>query len=160
MRFYCIYIRIKIAKSHITLIPRLLRSWKTTPVPTWCPRFSTVSVYGDELLLSVQSSPLLKSWKLDPQRRRYFCCDVSVCLRQVVVILTRVYVSQLLRLLLLSLTAMIQRNKCSRLFRSQQLLLCRMEMVKILPLHQYSVDIFSYSGPSVILGSDGKQNTT
>ena len=24
-------------------------------------------------------------------------------------------------------------------------------------MHQYSVDIFSYSGPSGILGSDGKQ---
>ena len=31
---------------------------------------------------------------------------------------------------------------------------------QLLPLHQYSVDIFSYSGPSDILGSDGKQNTT
>ena len=27
-------------------------------------------------------------------------------------------------------------------------------------LHRYSVDIFSNSGPSGILGSDGKQNTT
>ena len=34
-----------------------------------------------------------------------------------------------------------------------------MELVKLLPLHQYSVDIFSYSGPSGILGSDRKQNT-
>ena len=33
-----------------------------------------------------------------------------------------------------------------------------MELVKLLPVHQYSVDIFSYSGPSEILGSDGKQN--
>ena len=30
-----------------------------------------------------------------------------------------------------------------------------MELVK----HRYIVDIFSYSGPSEILGSDGKQNT-
>ena len=34
------------------------------------------------------------------------------------------------------------------------------ELVKLLPVHQYSLDIFSYSGPSGILGSDGKQNTT
>ena len=33
-----------------------------------------------------------------------------------------------------------------------------MELVKLLPVHRYSVDIFSYSGPSRILGSDGKQN--
>ena len=31
-----------------------------------------------------------------------------------------------------------------------------MELVKFLPLHQYSVDIFSYSGPSGILGSDAE----
>ena len=30
-----------------------------------------------------------------------------------------------------------------------------MELVKLLPVHQYSVVIFSYSGPSGILGSDG-----
>ena len=30
-----------------------------------------------------------------------------------------------------------------------------MELVKLLPVHRYSVD----SGPSGILGSDGKQNT-
>ena len=35
--------------------------------------------------------------------------------------------------------------------------LCSVELVKLLPIHQYSVDIFSYSGPSGILGSDGKQ---
>ena len=34
-----------------------------------------------------------------------------------------------------------------------------MELVKLLPVHPYSVDIFSYSGPSGILGSGGKQNT-
>ena len=44
--------------------------------------------------------------------------------------------------------------------RSQQLSLCRVELVKLLPVYQYSVDIFSYSGPSGILGSGGKQNTT
>ena len=34
-------------------------------------------------------------------------------------------------------------------------------MVKNLPVHRYSVYIFfSYSGPSKILGSDGKQNST
>ena len=35
-----------------------------------------------------------------------------------------------------------------------------LELVKLLPVHRYSVDIFSYSGPSGILGSYGKQNTT
>ena len=34
-----------------------------------------------------------------------------------------------------------------------------MELVKLLPVHQYRFDIFSYSGPSGILGSEGKQNT-
>ena len=34
-----------------------------------------------------------------------------------------------------------------------------MESVILLPVHRYSVDIFSYSGPSGILGSEGKQNT-
>ena len=45
--------------------------------------------------------------------------------------------------------------------RSQQLLFffC-VELVKLLPMHQYSVNIFSYSVPPGILGSDGKQNTT
>ena len=33
-----------------------------------------------------------------------------------------------------------------------------MELVKLLTVHRYNVDIFSYSGPSGILGSDGKQN--
>ena len=36
--------------------------------------------------------------------------------------------------------------------------LCHVDFVKLLPVHRYSVDIFSYSGPSGILGSDGKQN--
>ena len=31
-------------------------------------------------------------------------------------------------------------------------------MRKLFPVHRYSVDIFSYSGLSGILGSDGKQN--
>ena len=39
-------------------------------------------------------------------------------------------------------------------------LVYRVELVKRLPIHQYSVDIFSYSGLSGILGSDGKQNNT
>ena len=35
-----------------------------------------------------------------------------------------------------------------------------MELVKLFPVHRYSVDIFfSDSGPSGILSSDGKQNT-
>ena len=37
--------------------------------------------------------------------------------------------------------------------------MCHMELVKLLPVHRYSVDMFSYSGPSGILGSYGKQNT-
>ena len=37
--------------------------------------------------------------------------------------------------------------------------LCRMELVKLLPVHRYSVEMFSYSDPSGILGSGGKQNT-
>ena len=37
--------------------------------------------------------------------------------------------------------------------------LCRVEVVKRLPLHRYSVDFNSYSGPLGISGSDGKQNT-
>ena len=36
--------------------------------------------------------------------------------------------------------------------------LCRVEFVKLLPVHRYSVDIFSYSCPSGMLGYDGKQN--
>ena len=31
------------------------------------------------------------------------------------------------------------------------------ELVNLLPVHRYSVDIFTYSGPSGILNSDGKQ---
>ena len=32
-----------------------------------------------------------------------------------------------------------------------------MELAKLLPVNRYSVDIFSYSGPSGILGSDGSR---
>ena len=39
--------------------------------------------------------------------------------------------------------------------RSQKLSLCRVELVKLLPVHRYSVDMFSYSGPSEIFSSDG-----
>ena len=35
-----------------------------------------------------------------------------------------------------------------------------MEFVNFLPMHRYSVDIFSYSGPSGILESGRKQNTS
>ena len=42
---------------------------------------------------------------------------------------------------------------------SKQMSLCCVKLVKLLPVHQYSVDIFSYIGPSGILSSDGKQNT-
>ena len=40
------------------------------------------------------------------------------------------------------------------------MLLCRVELVKLLPIYRYNVDIFSYSGSSGISGSDSKQNTT
>ena len=43
--------------------------------------------------------------------------------------------------------------------RLRQLSLLRVELVKLLPVHRYSVDIFSYSSPSGILGSDREQNT-
>ena len=33
------------------------------------------------------------------------------------------------------------------------------KLVKLFPVHRNSVDIFSYSGPSGILGSHGKRNT-
>ena len=33
------------------------------------------------------------------------------------------------------------------------------ELVKLVPVHQYSAEIFIYSGSFGILGSDGKQNT-
>ena len=49
----------------------------------------------------------------------------------------------------------------SRLFRGHNSCppLCHMELVNFLPVHRYSADLFLYSGPSGILGSDGKQNT-
>ena len=34
-----------------------------------------------------------------------------------------------------------------------------MKLEKLLHVHRYSVDISSHSGPSGILGSDGKENT-
>ena len=40
----------------------------------------------------------------------------------------------------------------------QLLFLCGVGKISL--LHRYSVDIFSYSSPSGILGSDGKQNTS
>ena len=43
--------------------------------------------------------------------------------------------------------------------RSQQLLLCRVELVKLLPYIDIVLIFCSYSGPSGILSSDGKQNT-
>ena len=53
-----------------------------------------------------------------------------------------------------------QLRVCNKIFFfiSQPKIL--VELVKLLPVHQYSVDIFSYSGPSGILGSDVKQNIT
>ena len=48
----------------------------------------------------------------------------------------------------------------SRLFRDRNSCRCFcVELVKLLPVHRLSVDFFSYSGPSEILSSDGKQNT-
>ena len=48
----------------------------------------------------------------------------------------------------------------SRLFRGRNSCRCFcVELVKLLPMHRYSVDILSYSGPLGIFGSDGKQNT-
>ena len=47
-----------------------------------------------------------------------------------------------------------------RLFRGRNSCRCFcMVLVKFLHVHRYSVDFFSYSGPSGIFGSDGKQNT-
>ena len=34
------------------------------------------------------------------------------------------------------------------------LFLCGVKLVKLLPVHRYSVDFFSYYGPSGILGPD------
>ena len=48
----------------------------------------------------------------------------------------------------------------SRLFRGHNSSLCCVELIKLLPEHRYSIDIFSYAGPSGLLGSDGMQNTT
>ena len=49
----------------------------------------------------------------------------------------------------------------TRLLRGQNRCRCFcVELVKHLSVYQYSVDIFSYTGPSGILDNDGKQNTT
>ena len=48
----------------------------------------------------------------------------------------------------------------NRLFRGRNSCRCFcVDLVKLLPMHRYSVDILSCSGPSGILGSDRKQNT-
>ena len=49
----------------------------------------------------------------------------------------------------------------SRLFRGRNSCRCFcVELVKLILVHRYSVaNFFSYSGPSGIFGSDGKQNT-
>ena len=45
--------------------------------------------------------------------------------------------------------------------RSQQLSLSREELIKLFSVHRYCVGIFfTFAGPSGILGSDAKQNTT
>ena len=47
------------------------------------------------------------------------------------------------------------RDPFSRLFRGRNSCRCFcVELVKFLPVHRYSVDIFSYFGPSGILDSD------
>ena len=52
------------------------------------------------------------------------------------------------------------KDPFSRLFRGRNSCRCFcVVLVKLLPVHRYSADIFSYSGPSGILGSEGKQNT-
>ena len=52
------------------------------------------------------------------------------------------------------------KGPISRLFRGRNRCRCFfVELVKLLPVHRYNVDISSYSGPSGILGSDGKPNT-
>ena len=46
------------------------------------------------------------------------------------------------------------RDPFSRLFRGRNSCRCFcVELVKLLPVHRYSIDIFLYSGPSGILGS-------
>ena len=53
-----------------------------------------------------------------------------------------------------------QQLRFSRLFRGRNSCRCFcVEFVKLPPVHRYSVDIFSHSGPSGINGSDAKQNT-
>ena len=48
----------------------------------------------------------------------------------------------------------------TRLFRGRNSCRCFcVELVKLHHMHRNSVDIFSYSGPSGILGSDVKQNS-
>ena len=56
--------------------------------------------------------------------------------------------------------SLVLKDLFSRLFRGRNSCHCVcVELMKLLPVHRYSVVIFSYSGPSGILGSDGKQNT-
>ena len=51
-------------------------------------------------------------------------------------------------------------NPFFQIFRGRNSCPCFcVELLKPPPMHQYRVDIFSYSGPAGILGSDGKQNT-
>ena len=48
----------------------------------------------------------------------------------------------------------------SRLFKGRSSCICFcVELVKLLAMHPYSVDIFSYYGPSGILGSDRKHKS-
>ena len=54
----------------------------------------------------------------------------------------------------------ILRIRFSRLFGGRNSCRCFcVELIKCHPMKRYSVDFVSYSGPSGILGSDGKQNS-
>ena len=63
------------------------------------------------------------------------------------------------RLDLIKKVVSISEGSVFQIKRSQQLSLCIVKLVKLLPVHRFIVDIFSYSGPSGILGSCEKQNT-
>ena len=57
-------------------------------------------------------------------------------------------------------SSLFLKDSFSRLFRGRKSCRCFcVELVKVLPVHRYNVDIFSYSGPWGILKSNGKQNT-
>ena len=55
--------------------------------------------------------------------------------------------------------AHINRRSQSPMIFENDFLFTKNALVKLLPVNRYSVDVFSRSGPSGILGSDGKQHT-